>query len=366
MPFTQVDASALPLPGIVISNEELGRRPTRIPDFELESRTLRRLSRTLTVAPDELLQMLVNTLVKVCQAGSAGVSLLEDEDRGGQGAHFRWVATAGGLAGFAGHRMPRNFSPCGTTLDVDRTLLMRDPAAHFSYINQLPTPICEVLLIPFHRDGVAIGTVWVATHDPERQFDLEDMRLMGSISQFAAAATQVVVNAATSNRAHIAARHAVAVELADLTEEHRKLAGANREKAELLATVTHEFRNVVAPLPAALEIIKRSEDLNMRTKAREIMERQVQQMNRLIEDLLDTSRLASGKLRLDLQRIDVGEVVRNAVYVARSKIEASGQSLATAIPPGHWQLHGGRVEALSEGIDKGSEFLVHLPLGDTQ
>ncbi len=57
-------SSTPPLPDIVISGEEVGRRPLRVPDFELESRVLKRLSRTLSVAPNELLQILVETLLK--------------------------------------------------------------------------------------------------------------------------------------------------------------------------------------------------------------------------------------------------------------------------------------------------------------
>lgn len=325
---------------LVVSSDEIGHRPMRAPDFELESRTLRRLSRTLTASPSALLQTMVNSLMEACRAESAGVSLLELTSPRDEPLQFRWVATGGRLEPFAGQAIPRHDSPCGATLDADRALLMREPARQFSCIERLPMSICEMLLVPLRRNGVPIGTAWVATHDPDRHFDLEDTRLLTSISQFGAAATEVVTSADANDRAHMAARTAAAEELADLTEEHRKLTIVDREKGDFLATLTHELRNVIAPFSAALEIIKRSEDRSMRTRAREMMERQMGQMNRLIEDLLDTSRLASGKMRLDLEVIDLYELVRNAVTAVEDRIQAADQTLIVDIPDGAQWIRG--------------------------
>jgi signal transduction histidine kinase len=322
---------------LIVSDEEMAHRPARAPDFELESRTLRRLSRTLTASPSALLQTMVNSLMEACHAETSGMSLLDLVNPGEAPLQFRWVAAGGRLASFAGQTVPRHFSPCGTTLDADCTLLMREPARHFSCIEQLQVPIYEMLLVPLRRNGVPVGTAWVATHDPHRHFDLEDMRLIASISQLGAAASEVITSAAANDRAHMAARTAAAQQLADLTEEHRKLTVADREKGNFLATLTHELRNVMAPCAAALEIIKRSEDRPMRTRAREMLERQMGKMNRLIEDLLDTSRLASGKMRLDLEIIDLYDLVRHAATDAEARIQASGQRLFLEIPDGaHW------------------------------
>src|SRR6187399_347234 len=102
------DTSAL-----FISSDEIGHRPARAPDFELESRTLRRLSRTLTASPSALLQTMVNSLIDACHAESSGMSLLELATPEAGPAQFRWVAASGRLAPYAGQTLPRHASPCG-------------------------------------------------------------------------------------------------------------------------------------------------------------------------------------------------------------------------------------------------------------
>lgn len=250
-------------------------------------------------SPDQVLQLLVDEARVLCNAGSAGISLLDDVCPAGEAPCFRWLATSGAFAPLAGNTMPRNFSPCGSVLDVGHTLLMSDPVRHFEYINVLPVPVREVLLVPFYRNEVAIGTVWIASHD-EHKFDKEDARLVKSLSQFASAALQ--------------------------------MNEANQDKGEFLVTLTHELRNVLAPMSNAVTIIKQSDEFAVRVKAREMLERQIQQLTRLIEDLLDTARIARGKLHLELAVIDFAKVVRNASEAAHDRVERSGQQLQVSVP----------------------------------
>lgn len=296
----------------VITTDQLALRPSRAPDYAAENRVLLQLAETMTRAPEAVLQQLVDAARELCRAGSAGVSLLEPAE---SPARFRWKATSGGLGPFVGNTMPRAFSPCGTVLDENRLLLMSDPVRHFRYIEGLPVPVREALLVPFHRDGVAIGTVWVASHTAERQFDAEDARLVQSLSRFAAGATGALASA------RAAAEH----ELAGVTEMHRRLQEVDRERADFLATLTHELRNVLAPMSNAVHIVKLSPDRATRTQAREMIERQISLLNRHVDDLLDTSRLTSGKLRLEVQDLDLVTVVRVAGEAARARIEERGQ-----------------------------------------
>jgi RNA polymerase sigma factor (sigma-70 family) len=87
-----------------------------------------------------------------------------------------------------GGTTPRNFSPCGSCLDAGKPVLYVAPARWFTYFGQIDTPITEGLVIPIYRDGLAIGTLWIVSHDADKAFDSEDLRIMVSLAQFAGAA----------------------------------------------------------------------------------------------------------------------------------------------------------------------------------
>jgi len=152
-------------------------------------------------------------------------------------------------------------------------------------------------------------------------------------------------------------------------------------------------------------------------RARDIMGRQVRQLQRLVDDLMDVAAVAEGKIVLRRERVDLRQIVEDAATAARNATDERGQSLSLAVPAapvwidadggrlqqvfsnlltnaakytqnggniclemevraglgiglkvvrGLVELHGGRVEARSEGPDQGSEFIVTLPVGAAQ
>jgi PAS domain S-box-containing protein len=123
----------------------------------------------------------------------------------------------------------------------------------------------------------------------------------------------------------------------DITEKKRAeeaLREADRRKDEFLATLAHELRNPLAPLRNAVELLRRAGgDAALMEKARSMMERQLVQMVRLIDDLLDISRITRGKLQLRIERVDLAAVVRSAVEAARPLINAQAHELTAALPP---------------------------------
>ena len=122
------------------------------------------------------------------------------------------------------------------------------------------------------------------------------------------------------------------IHTAKLAEE--ALVDANRRKDEFLATLAHELRNPLAPLRTGLTILKLSKDNEQAAdQARQMMERQLAQMVRLIDDLLDVSRISRGKLELKLQQVSLETIVRNAVESVRPFIDEAKHALAVAIPP---------------------------------
>ncbi|MBC7443327.1 MAG: response regulator, partial [Ramlibacter sp.] len=104
-------------------------------------------------------------------------------------------------------------------------------------------------------------------------------------------------------------------------------------KDEFLATLAHELRNPLAPIRNGLQLMKLARnDGEAVEKARAMMERQVGHMVRLIDDLLDLSRISQGKLELKMERVELSVVVQNAVEASHPLIEQMGHDLSLAMP----------------------------------
>ena len=120
---------------------------------------------------------------------------------------------------------------------------------------------------------------------------------------------------------------------AEVTRQSRHLADDDRRKNEFLAMLGHELRNPLAPLRNALALLGPDDpDAETVRWARDIMGRQVGQIVRLVEDLLDLSRIMQGKLELRTERIDLRAVVTAAVETARPVIDSKGHELAVSLP----------------------------------
>lgn len=110
-----------------------------------------------------------------------------------------------------------------------------------------------------------------------------------------------------------------------------EMSDMDRRKNEFLAMLAHELRNPLAPIRNALQIIKMSPGEGA-SQVTEIMERQVGQLVRLVDDLLDVSRITTGKIELRKEQIDMNGVVSQAVEAARSGCEDSGIELIVSLP----------------------------------
>lgn len=130
----------------------------------------------------------------------------------------------------------------------------------------------------------------------------------------------------------------------DITEQREAedaLRNADQRKNEFLATLAHELRNPLAPLRNGLEIIQlASDDKEAREKALEVMQRQLDHMVRLIDDLLDLSRISRGKVRLNKQVVALRDVISQAVELSRPKIETQALDFHVTMPPEHCFVYG--------------------------
>ncbi|MFP5348824.1 MAG: ATP-binding protein [Gammaproteobacteria bacterium] len=119
--------------------------------------------------------------------------------------------------------------------------------------------------------------------------------------------------------------------LHDLAEA---LTVADRRKDEFLAMLAHELRNPLAPIAYSLDLMKKADqDHALQAKSRAIVERQMRHLVRLVDDLLDVSRITRGKLELRKEPIALKTVIEQAIEACRAQIEAAGHTLHVTAPP---------------------------------
>ena len=288
---TRAPSSARPtatLADVDISHE-LDLRPTRPPHYEQQARALGLLARELSDSPRTMLQCLVETVVDLCAADTAGISLLD-------GDVFRWEAVAGLLAAARDGTMARDQDPCGVCIDRNATQLFYLADRYFPALPAAPRFV-ELLLIPFCAHGRPVGAVWVVSHNDERKFDREDERLVHALTQCASASWQ-------------------------LWQASEAAAASSRHKDDFIAMVGHELRNPFAAITTAAANLQRSVDGDATARRSvDVIVRQSQHVSRLLDDLLDISRISSGKLHLERRLVDVRSVVAETIDTRRAQID---------------------------------------------
>ncbi|HEY1559218.1 MAG TPA: ATP-binding protein [Kofleriaceae bacterium] len=140
----------------------------------------------------------------------------------------------------------------------------------------------------------------------------------------------------------------------------RALRAADQRKDEFLAMLSHELRNPLTPIRTSLFVLSRSEHGSQSaTDARAIIERQITHMTRLVDDLLDVTRIIRGKIRLQRERVDLAELVRHAVEDYRPAFDASQIALGNgcATSPIWADVDGARiVQAVSNLLGNAHKF----------
>jgi len=146
----------------------------------------------------------------------------------------------------------------------------------------------------------------------------------------------------------------------ELRQSTRKMADAECRKDEFLAMLAHELRNPLAPIRNAVQVMKLPDASAKRvSEARTIIENQLNQVIRLVDDLLDMSRITSGKIELRIERVELATVVQSAVETSRPLMEAAGHTLKVALPKEHVWLQGDSArlaQALSNLLNNSAKY----------
>jgi signal transduction histidine kinase len=204
------------------------------------------------------------------------------------------------------------------------------------------------LLKEAHQRGCA-GPVIFLTGQGQTRTDLEALAAGADDYLEKAGLTAAVLErsiryALAQRRAEAELERKVRERTEALAKANEALREADKRKDEFLSTLGHELRNPLAPILNALEIIRLSGN-NPETvaKQRERMERQVRQMVRLVDDLLDVSRITTGKLRLNPEPTTLQDVFELSLDISRPLIEKARLALTVELPAEPVPLHADRV-----------------------
>lgn len=126
-----------------------------------------------------LLEFMVRATLNLCGAHSAGFSTLQRDKKR---EFFRWDAVVGSLAYAVGGTTPREWSPCGLTLERQSAQLLFHQARYFTYFADAQPPIVEGLVLPVYLKDEPLGTLWIVSHDEVLKFNAEHVRVMNEIA----------------------------------------------------------------------------------------------------------------------------------------------------------------------------------------
>ncbi|WP_413672229.1 GAF domain-containing protein [Massilia cellulosiltytica] len=121
------------------------------------------------------------------------------------------------------------------------------------------------------------------------------------------------------------------------------LKDADRRKDEFLATLAHELRNPLAPISNAIQLMRRADSRDAADRLTGIVERQVRQIVKLVDDLMEIARISRGKIELDRRALALADIVRDAVEASRPQIERAGHVLDVTEPDASLVVHGDAV-----------------------
>ena len=248
-----------------------------------------------------------------------------------------WLYTLSGVPreSFASFPMPRNtavFAPTFAGEGIVRSDdILEDPRygknePHFG-MPQGHLPVRSYLAVPvISRSGEVLGGLLFG-HPATGVFTERAERLVAGIASQAAIA---IDNA----RLYDAAQKEIAERTraeAKLRESEEALREADRRKDEFLATLAHELRNPLAPIRNAVEVMRLAQNDPIATaSARSLVERQLKQLVRLIDDLLDVSRITQGRLELRREKLDLATALRMALETSRPLIQAKSHTVHVA------------------------------------
>ncbi|MEJ8835441.1 ATP-binding protein [Ramlibacter sp. AN1133] len=277
----------------------------------------------LTLAAESQLQRIVQAVTDVAtdlSAAQFGAFFYNVVDAAGE-SYMLYTLSGVPRERFAGFGMPRNTAVFGPTFAGEGIVRVADITQDSRYGHNAPhhgmpkghLPVRSYLAVPvLSRTGEVLGGLFFG-HSRAGVFTEEAERIV----------------------AGIAAQAAVAIDNARLHEQRLRLIGqlqeSDRRKDEFIATLSHELRNPLAPLRNGLHLLK-LKGPGAGAPILEMMTRQVNQLVRLVDDLLEVARINQGTLELRRDRVELHDVVQHAVETSEPLVREFGHALQVMLP----------------------------------
>jgi PAS domain S-box-containing protein len=302
--------------------ELLARERAARAEAEHSAESIRRLqavtdSALTRLTLDDLLREMLARIRELLETDSAAILLLTED---GQSLSVR--ATIGWEEAATGVSVPFGQGVAGSIAASRAPLIVEDISA-VEVVNPVLRRTARSLIgAPLIVEGRLIGVIHAETIRP-RRFTEDDVRLLQLVA----------------DRVALAIEHARIYEVE--RQARRQAEEANRMKDEFLALVSHELRSPLnAMLGYAVLLRYGGLDAQKVKQAADVIERSGKAQAQLIDDLLDTARIISGKLRLELGPVDLVSVIEHAVQTIRPAADAKRISLETDLPPEIGQITG--------------------------
>ena len=285
--------------------------------------TLNQVGRTLSAELDleRVVQAVTDAATEACgaQFGSFFYNVKNDVGE----SYMLYTLSGVPREAFAKFPMPRNTAVFGPTFEGSGIVRSDDIRADARYGKSAPhygmpkghLPVRSYLAVPvISRAGEVLGGLFFG-HEQVGVFTERAERMVASIASQAA----IAMDNARLYRAE--------------QEAATKLREADRRKDEFLATLAHELRNPLAPIRTGLHLLRLAQPgSDTAEQARGMMERQLSHLIRLVDDLLEVSRISRGKIDLRRAPIELAAVVLSAVETTRPAIEAARHQLDISLP----------------------------------
>jgi PAS domain S-box-containing protein len=215
--------------------------------------------------------------------------------------------------------------------DLNGTITSWNPAGQqlYGYSAEEMIGRPKSLLIPADRQGELPAAI-ERIRRGERVAPYETVRVRkdGSLID-----VSITVSPIRDEEGEIAGAATIARDITERKRSEAALREADRRKDEFLATLAHELRNPMAPLSNALQALKLAgSDPVLIEQAQGMMERQLSHLVRLVDDLLDVSRITTGKIELRRERVELRTIVDSALETSRPLIDRSGHRLSVTLP----------------------------------
>lgn len=349
--------------GVVQDVTERKRAEQALIDETRAVETINRVGQLLAAELDlrNLLQALTDAATEISDAQFGSFFYNAVNERG----EYYMLYTLSGASrdAFKDFPMPRNTEIFGRTFRGEGVVRLDDVTKDPRYGKSAPyygmppghLPVRSYLAVPvLSRTGKVLGGLFVG-HERPAVFTSRHERLVTGIAAQAAIALD---NARLYQQARDAEKEA--------RQHAAQLSEADRRKDDFLAVLAHELRNPLGAISNALHVMGATpSDSPKHVRAREVALRQVLQQQRLVDDLLDVSRIARGKIQLQLDFLDFARVVREATADHQLALETAGLTLLMEIPDERLVVRGDRArltQIIGNLLDNARKF---TPRGGT-